>query len=169
MSVLLFTSEEFNITTMLGFGPGWILIEEDARIATLESFDPTTFQLKSWESVYDTYVGGDDRFMKAKEAGYLRPGGKAFLTLWKNQQYIPESWKEKIGGKTPHIVFDGIVLKSPGGSYCFLELCWPGDGKWHYRQAWLDSGFGSHHRSPYMPEVKETSRVVKVSEKIPAS
>lgn len=62
-----------------------------------------------------------------------------FLAFWKNQELIPESWKEKTNGGTTYIFFDGTVLRRPSGSRCSLYLVWSG-GLWFWSFNWLCRG-----------------------------
>ncbi|MDD5068239.1 MAG: hypothetical protein PHS53_03325 [Candidatus Pacebacteria bacterium] len=57
-------------------------------------------------------------------------GDSAFLSLYKNQDKIPEEWKERDGeGKTRRITFDGSDLATREDKHIKVFFFWAG-GKW---------------------------------------
>ncbi|MFA5967155.1 MAG: hypothetical protein WC805_01375 [Patescibacteria group bacterium] len=117
-------------------GKDWKIAEEDERSLALAEVNLDEVCFESMLNKGEISVKGETKLERLKTAGHIRLDAKIFQTLWENQQLIPESWKEKIDGKTRYIFFDGTILLHPDGSRHVLYLYWY-DGEWYWRYSWL--------------------------------
>jgi len=135
---------------------GWTIEEQDKRSLALRQLDLTKVRLEHMlrERETDptggtiregeTFIKGEEKLKRLKEAGHIRLDAKVFQTLWENQAFIPESWKGKVS-----VYFDGTVLRTPAdpvghrpvwgpfGHRCVLCLSWRA-GQWHWAYVWLE-------------------------------
>jgi hypothetical protein len=120
-------------------GVGWSIIaaETDTYSTALTELDPTKVQFVTMLNDSETSIRGEEKLKRLKSSGYIRLDADVFLTLWENKHLIPESWKEKVKGKTRCIFFDGTVLRDSDGCRYVLYLYWRG-GAWCWRMRWLD-------------------------------
>ena len=121
-------------------------IAQDPRSLALVQIDLTKVQFVTMLKGDEVSITGEERLTRLKSAGYIRLDADIFLTLWKNQHLIPESWKEKINGNTCYIFFDGTILRDSGGRRCVLYLFWDG-GAWGWSVSWLGSGRRANYPS----------------------
>lgn len=120
---------------------GWSIAEEDERSLALTEIDLDQVRLEHMLKPGESWVKGEEKLTRLKDAGFVRLDARIFETLWADQSLIPEKWKEKTGGNITYIFFDGTVLRSPGGRRCVLYLCWNG-GQWRWDYRWLGRGWG---------------------------
>ncbi len=144
--VLAINRNRFNPKKFIG--DRWSILndETDARSTLLTELDLTKVELRTMLSDGETYVKGEEKLKRLKSSGLVCLDADIFLTLWENQHLIPESWKEKVGGNTRYIFFDGTVLRLSDGSRCVLDLYWY-DGQWRWGVHWLDGGWGGSYQS----------------------
>lgn len=142
--VIIDRSLEFDPASFIG--KGWKIEEQDERSLALTEMNLTKVHFKTCLKSGEDHIKGEEKFERLKKAGHIRLNAKIFLTLWKNQQLIPESWKEKIGGSTRYIFFDGTILLSSRGDRYVLCLYWDG-GRWHWYYRWLDHDFSAYDPS----------------------
>ena len=131
-------SKPFDPATFVG--KSWSIAEEDESSLKLTEIDLTRVRLESMLEEGETSVQGEKKLERLKAAKHIRLDAKVFLTLWENQNLIPESWKEKTNGNTTFIYFDGTVLRDSDGRRYILCLCWL-DGRWRWDYYWLDYGW----------------------------
>jgi len=124
----------------------WSIAEEDERSLALAEINLDEVCFESMLNEGETSVKGEAKLERLKAAGHTRLDAKIFQTLWEDQQLIPESWKEKIDGKTRYIFFDGTILLRPGGRRCILCLYWSG-GWWSWDSYWLGDGWDANDPS----------------------
>ncbi len=119
-------------------GKGWSIVAEetDTRSAALSELDLTKVELRTMLKDGETYVSGEENLNRLKASGLVRLDADVFYTLWTNQHLIPESWKEKVKGRTLYIYFDGTVLRNSDGHRFVLYLFWA-DGVWDWHVLWL--------------------------------
>lgn len=141
--LLVDRSQKFDPVAFIG--DGWKIDEEDKRSLMLNEIDLTQVQFVDMLEKGEAYVNGEEKQKRLAKAEYIRLDVRVFQTLWENQELIPASWKEPIGGNTRYIFFDGTILRDPYGSRCVLCLCWRGGG-WSWRCLWLVGDFCA--RSP---------------------
>lgn len=127
-------------------GEGWKIDEEDKHSLAITELDLTKVEFVDMLKEGESSVGGEEKQKRLVKAGHIRLDAKMFQTLWENQELIPASWKEPIGGNTRYIFFDGTVLRSPSGSRCVLYLYWRG-GRWYWFYDWLADDFHSDRPS----------------------
>lgn len=127
-------------------GKDWKIAEEDERSLALAEVNLDEIGFESMLNEGEASIKGETKLERLKSAGHIRLDAKIFQTLWENQQLIPESWKEKIDGKTRYIFFDGTILLNPGGYRYVLCLYWS-DGRWRWGCRWLDGGWGAAYPS----------------------
>ncbi len=138
--VITINRGRFNPAEFIGQGWSIITEETDTRSTTLTELDLTKVQQVTMLKDGETYVKGEEKLKRLKKSGNIRLDADIFHTLWENQHLIPESWKEKVGGNTRYIFFDGTVLRLSDGSRYVLCLCWRG-GAWGWDVRWLDRGW----------------------------
>jgi len=120
-------------------GKGWKIAEEDERSLALAEVNLDEVLFEDMLNEGETSIKGETKLKRLKGAGHIRLDAKIFLTLWENEQLIPESCKERINGNTRYIFFDGTILLRPGGRRSVLCLCWGGGGwRWDYHWLGLD-------------------------------
>ena len=119
-------------------GKGWEIVEEDERSVALHEVDLSKVSLVTMLAEGETSVGGEEKLKRLKEAGHIRLDVKVFNTLWMNQDFIPESWKQKTNGDTTYIFFDGTVFRGLSDERFVLFLVWY-DGEWSWGFSWLGS------------------------------
>lgn len=126
-------------------GKDWSIFnkETDTRSTALTEIDITKVQFVTMLHDGETHIKGEEKVKRLKSSGHIRLDADIFLTLWENQHFIPESWKEKVNGNTRFIYFDGIILRNSGGDRCVLCLYWD-DGKWYWYVNWLVSDWSAH-------------------------
>jgi hypothetical protein len=112
--------------------------EQDSRSLALTEMDFSKILLEAHLKKNETYTTGEERIKRLASANRVRLDLGVFKTLWNNKALIPASWKEKTGGNTTYIFFDGQVLRSPLGRRYTLYLYWY-DGKWYWDVRWLDN------------------------------
>ena len=117
-------------------GQGWTIEEQDECSLALTQIDLANVKLESMLKKDESWIKGEEKLKRLKQAGYIPLDTKVFQTLLENKVLIPESWKEKTNGNTTYIFFDGTVLRGPGGHRCVLYLCWS-DGRWRWGCDWL--------------------------------
>ena len=127
-------SRAFNPAEFIG--KGWTIVEQDERSLVLTEVDLTKVCFKDCLQKGETAVNGEEKLKRLKQAGHIRLDAKIFQTLWENQFLIPESWKEKIDGKTHFIFFDGTVFRGPNDNRYIFCLDW-GGGEWWWGCLWL--------------------------------
>ena len=127
-------------------GKGWSIAEEDERSLALAEINLDEIGFELMLNQGETSVKGETKLERLKAAGHIRLDAKIFQTLWENQQLIPESWKEKIDGKTCYIFFDGTILLRPVGDRNVLYLYWD-DGRWRWGCSWLGNDWDASHPS----------------------
>lgn len=91
-------------------------------------------------------VKGEEKLLRLKAKPSIRCDGTIFQAIWENKELIPESWKEKVNGKTRFIYFDGTILRDPDGFRCVLYLYFR-DGAWDWYYLWLDDEWDSGNPS----------------------
>ncbi|MDQ5969271.1 MAG: hypothetical protein QG579_428 [Patescibacteria group bacterium] len=109
----------FNPTEFVGDGWSIIYEETDHRSIALTELDLSKVELVTMLKGNETYITGEENLSRLKASGKIRLDLDIFLTLWRNQSLIPESWKRK-----RMIFFDGMVLWRPNGERCILGLHW---------------------------------------------
>lgn len=119
-------------------GAGWSIIAEETDVSSiaLTELDLNKVQQVTMLKDGETHIKGEEKLKRLKESKNIRLDADIFLALWENQYLIPESWKEKVGGNTRYIFFDGTVLRSSDGRRYVLYLCWDG-GAWYWYVRWL--------------------------------
>jgi hypothetical protein len=139
-------------------GKGWSIVEDetDSRSKALTELDLTKVQFVTTLKDGETYVKGEEKLKRLKKSGNIRLDADIFLTLWENQHLIPESWKEKVNGKTRFIYFDGTVLRLSSGDRYVLYLCWCG-GAWSWDVRWLDLDWGANRPSAVLAPAVQRS------------
>jgi len=100
----------------------------------------------------ETYVNGEEKLKRLKSAGHIRLDDGVFQVFWKNQHLIPERFKEKTGGNTTYIFFDGTILRGPGGGRYVLYLFWCG-GEWFWFYRWLGRGWDANYPSAVLASI----------------
>jgi hypothetical protein len=65
----------------------------------------------------ERYISSTERIRRIKEAGYIRLDAKIFQTVMENLHRVPNTWKEKMDGKTMYINFDGTIFLQGCGEY----------------------------------------------------
>lgn len=131
----------------VGFlGEEWTIEEQDERSLTLTELDLTKVRFEDMLKDGESWIKGEEKLKRLKEAGHIRLDAVIFLHLWKNQHLIPESWKEKINGNPRYIFFDGTILRSPSGDRYVLYLIWRGGG-WDWGYYWLDRDWSAYDPS----------------------
>ncbi len=142
-NVIAIKRGRFNPAEFIGKNSSINANEMDTRSTTLTELDITKVKLVTMLRCGETYINSADRLKRLKKKpGKIRLNADIFLTLWENQHLIPESWKEKVNGKTHHIFFDGSSLKHSGLDrfHGFLCLYWNGS-KWDHGVDWQVSGW----------------------------
>lgn len=129
-------STPFNHAAFLG--NGWSIVEQDERSLALPEIDLNKISFETTLRPGEVSIKGEEKLRRLKEAGHIRLDAQVLQTLWENQHLIPESWKEKTGGNTTYIFFDGTILQRPDGDRYVLYLYWY-DGEWHWHCRWLGS------------------------------
>lgn len=127
-------------------GKGWEIAEQDERVLALTEVNLNQIRFETGLESDESWITGEEKLKRLKNAGHLRLDAKIFQTLWQNQSLIPESWKEKINGNTRYIFFVGTVLRSPFGYRYVLYLYWHG-GQWYWNCSWLGHYFSVNHPS----------------------
>lgn len=120
--------------------------DQDQRSLALTELDLSKVQLVTTLRGRETRIGGEEKLLRLKESGSVRLDAKVFLTLWENKDRIPEIWKEKTGGSTTYVFFDGTILRGPDGGRYVLYVCW-GGGEWGWGYRWLGFGWYSYNPS----------------------
>jgi hypothetical protein len=129
-------SKPFNPAKFIG--EGWTIEEQDERSLALAEIDLTSIQFEHMLSQGETWIMGEDKLRRPKDAGHIRLDAKVFQTLWENQHLIPERFKEKKNGNTTVISFDGTVLRNLDDYHYVLYFYW-NDNRWHWSFRWLYS------------------------------
>ncbi len=112
-------------------------LEQDSRSLALTEVDVTKIFLEVHLKKSETSTTGEERLKRLIATNRVRLDLGVFKTLWDNKALIPASWKEKTGGNTTYIFFDGQILRSPDGRRYTLYLYWDG-GEWRWLVYWLD-------------------------------
>ncbi len=120
---------------------GWKIVERDERSLVLTEIDLSNVLFETMLQEGETVITGEEKLKRLKASKCIRLDAKIFQTLWENQYFIPESWKEKVNGNTRYIFFDGTILRHPSGYRCVLFLCWD-DGEWNWSHRWLNYNWG---------------------------
>jgi len=107
----------------------WTIDEQDERALALDKIDLAEVRLEHVFKENETRIEGKERLKRLKKAGHIRLDAAVFLKLWENQELIPESWKEQIGGQVMNVCFDGTIFRDPDGRRWTLYLFWY-DGRW---------------------------------------
>jgi hypothetical protein len=136
-------SRKFDPASFMG--ESWSAAEEDGRANELSEIDISTVVLVTGLKNEEQYTTGEERLRRLKEMPYIRLGGRAFLALWENQRFIPESWKEQF------VYFDGLILLHRNGNRYSLYLAWENDG-WHWYSGWLGNARSARNPSAMLPE-----------------
>ncbi len=89
----------------------------------------------------DSYIEGNK--LRKELAGKPVLNASVLDYLLKNQQLIPEEWKEKTNGYTTCIFFLGTIYRDVLGDRCVRCLSWH-DGAWRWNYRWLDNGWFDH-------------------------
>ena len=137
-------SKPFDLAKFIG--TSWSIEEEDSRSLELTEIDLNMVQFEDMLKSSESRIKGEDKLKRLKKAGHVRLDTRIFQTLWEDQALIPKSWKEKIGGNTRYIFFDGTVLRNPYGNRCVLCLYWY-HGQWRWDYGWLDSAWYAYFPS----------------------
>jgi hypothetical protein len=116
-------------------GEGLEIAEEDERSLILSEVNLSSIRFEHTLKQGETWVEGEEKLQRLKDAGYVRLDAKIFQTLWENQHLIPEAWKDETNGHMTFIFFDGTVLRRPDRDRVVLYLFWD-DGRWLYRTRW---------------------------------
>jgi hypothetical protein len=116
----------------LFMGESWSPMEEDERAERFAEIDVSAITLVNCLKQQTELPTGERCVTLLKETPYLRLGGRAFLGLWEDQNFIPENWKEPF----TFVFFDGLILKHRNGNRYSLYLSWH-DDQWHWYSAWL--------------------------------
>ncbi len=124
-------------------GSGWSIAEQDERSIALFEVNLGSIRFEHMLKSSESWVKGEDKLQRLKNAGHIRLDAKVLQTLWENKHLIPEQWKEKTNGNTTSIYFDGTVLRRPDGRRYVLCLCWR-DGRWDWSCSWLGSVWSAH-------------------------
>ncbi len=119
----------FSPTELVGWDWSAIEAETDTRSTALSELDLTKVHHVRMLEDGETHITGEENLKRLKVSGHIRLDANIFMTLWKNQDLIPESWKERINNNARFIYFDGTVLQSTYGRRCVLCLYWRG-GNW---------------------------------------
>ena len=138
-------STPFDLTSF--FSDRWTIEEQDERAIALTEIDLTSVMFDSTLEKGEINIKGEEKLKRLKEkTNRIRLDAKVFQTLWENQIFIPEKWKEQTSGKITYIFFDGTVLRS---SYCnrfVLCLYWL-NGKWCWSYYWLSRYWNASYPS----------------------
>ncbi len=111
---------------------------QDQRSLALTEVDLSKIMLRtSLKNKKETYIKGEETLNRLKKAKCIRLDAQVFLTLWKDQNRIPASFKELTNGNTTFIFFDGAVLRGPDGYRYALCLYFSGV-RWGWCYGWLD-------------------------------
>jgi hypothetical protein len=113
-------------------GQGWTIEEQDERSLALTEVDLTKVKFETCLQKGETSIQGEKKLKRLKQMGNICLDAGVFMTLWQNQNLIPERWKEKTNGNTTFIYFDGTILRGPDGFRYVLCLYWL-DDRWHWR------------------------------------
>lgn len=113
--------------------------ERDYRSATLTYLDLKKVQLATCLKRCERSTTGEKRLKRLKADGRIRLDENAFKAFWENQALIPSRFKERVNGNIQFIFFDGVVLRSPDGLRCALDLSFRSNGSWRWGCNWLDS------------------------------
>lgn len=129
-------------------GEGWSIVadETDQCSVALAEMDLTKVQQVTMLNDNETCVNGEEKLKRLKKSGNIRLDADVFYTLWTNQHLIPESWKDKVGGNTRYIFFDGTVIRDSVGRRYVLYLYRPAS-RWDWSARWLGNVWYSPHHS----------------------
>jgi hypothetical protein len=128
-------AKPFNPAEFIGMG--WSIAEEDDRSLELSEVDLSSVRFEQMLETEETWVKGEEKLRRLKEARPVRIDAKVFQTLWENQHLIAESWKDEANDKTTFIFFDGTVLQCPDGHRYVLCLYWY-SGQWYWSPRCLE-------------------------------
>lgn len=127
-------------------GKGWKFGERNVRTAEVGINDLQEVKLVTHLAKGEEYTTGEERRKRLSSAAEVPLGADHFLWYWQNQDRIPKEWKEKTGGNTTYVFFDGDELVSPDGCRYALSLYWR-DGQWYWGCHWLDFSRGASYPS----------------------
>jgi len=127
-------------------GKGWSIMEQDERSLSLTEIDLNKVSLETYLKTGEKFIKGEEKLRREKQDKQIRLDAGILLTLWVKQDSIPESWKEKVNGKTKYIFFDGTILQRSDGRRYVLCLCWV-NNKWRWSCYWLGNTFKTHDPS----------------------
>lgn len=151
--VIVDSPRVINIDRSIPFDPktfignGWSIEEQDERAVALPEIDLTEIIFDSTLEKGEKSIKGEDKLKRLKEkTNRIRLDAGIFKTLWENQIFIPEKWKEQTNGNTTFIFFDGTVLRNSNGNCCVLYLYWF-DGGWHWNYDWLENDWNANDPS----------------------
>lgn len=116
--------------------------DQDQHSLALTKLDLSQIQLVTCLERGETSTTGEERLNRLKKANHTRLDAKVLQTFWENQEFIPETWKNKTNGHTTYIFFEGSILRSPDGVRSVLVLCWRG-GRWDWYCFWLEGDRGA--------------------------
>lgn len=133
-------SVSFNPEAFIGVG--WVIEEQDERSLLLTNIDPDSIILETTLIDEGKLIKGEERLTHLKEKECVRLDASVFLFFWKNQNLIPEKWKEKDGINPTYIFFHGTILRNSRGDRYTLFL-WFDRGGWNWSFNWLDSTFST--------------------------
>jgi hypothetical protein len=140
-SRLLINRGCFIATEFLGQGWSVVPSETDARSLALSELNLTKVRLVT-EICDGERLLGEDNLKRLRKPNYIHLDADIFLTLWRNQHLIPESWKKKFNGNTRYIFFNGMILLAPDKGRYLLFLWWE-DDQWHFDLGWLSRTWGA--------------------------
>jgi hypothetical protein len=127
-------SQLFNPAEFIG--KGWTIEGQDERSLALIEIDLTKVKFETCLQKGEISIQGEKKLKRLKQMGNIRLDAGVFMTLWQNQNLIPERWKEKTNGNTTFIYFDGTILLNPDDDRYVLSLFW-GGGQWYWYYYWL--------------------------------
>ena len=128
-------SISFDPETIIG--NGWLVEEQDERAIALTEINLSEVILESTLKKGEKSITGKEKLRRLKrKINYIYLDAGIFKTLWENQIFIPEKWKEKTNGNTTFIFFDGTIFQNPNGERYVLYLYWDEtrsncNWKWH--------------------------------------
>ncbi len=123
------------------------LEDQDERSLALTELDLSKVQLVTCLQEDETSIQSEENLKRLKVTNHIRLDVQVFQTLWENQHFIPESWKEETNGKPPLISFDGTILRSPCGGRNVICLYYSYYGEWDRRVDWLECDWRADSRS----------------------
>lgn len=150
VNLTLDCSKPFDTIQFLG--KDWKVDGQDERANQLTQVDFAQAQYETCLEEGESYITGEEKLRRLKEAGHVRLGGSHFLALWEDYRFRgADSELEKLRQRgITTLDFMGLILRDPAGNRYALYLRWAG-GKWRWLCRWLEDDWRGRFFSVVLP------------------